>query len=166
MSKHVVVIGAVALGPKAACRYKRLCPDAKVTMIDQAPRISYGGCGIPYFVSGEVNTVVDLQSTPYHIVRDAAFFKTNKDVDVLINTRATSIDREAKTVSIENVLTGEKEVISYDELVIATGSKPNMPPFEGIDLKGITPATNLEEAELIKNAVANGEVNNAVVVGA
>lgn len=166
MSKHVIVIGAVALGPKAACRYKRLCPDAKVTMIDQAPRISYGGCGIPYFVSGEVSNVVDLQSTPYHIVRDAAFFKTNKDVDVLINTRATSIDREAKTVSIENILTGEKEVLSYDELVIATGSKPNMPPFEGIDLKGITPATNLEEAELIKNAVANGEVNNAVVVGA
>lgn len=166
MSKHVIVIGAVALGPKAACRYKRLCPDAKVTMIDQAPRISYGGCGIPYFVSGEVNTVVDLQSTPYHIVRDAAFFKTNKDVDVLINTRATSIDREAKTVSIENVLNGEKEVLSYDELVIATGSKPNIPPFEGINLKGITPATNLEEAEVIKNAVANGEVNNAVVVGA
>ena len=166
MSKHVVVIGAVALGPKAACRYKRLCPDAKVTMIDQAPRISYGGCGIPYFVSGEVNTVVDLQSTPYHIVRDAAFFKTNKDIDVLINTRATKIDRDAKTVAIENVLTGETDVISYDELVIATGSKPNVPPFEGIDLKGITPATNLEEAEVIKNAVAQGKVGSAVVVGA
>ena len=52
MSQHVVVIGAVALGPKAACRFKRLEPDSKVTMVDQSDLISYGGCGIPYFVSG------------------------------------------------------------------------------------------------------------------
>ncbi len=166
MSKHVVVIGAVALGPKAACRFKRLEPGSKVTMIDQAPRISYGGCGIPYFVSGEVNSVTDLQSTPYHIVRDAAFFKTNKDVDVLINTRATSIDRQAKTVEIVNVLTGKTETLHYDQLVLAMGSKANVPPFEGRDLKGITAATNLEEAELLRNAAAGGQVNSCVVVGA
>ncbi len=166
MPKHVVVIGAVALGPKAACRFKRLEPDAKVTLIDQAPRISYGGCGIPYFVSGEVNSVTDLQSTPYHIIRDPEFFKINKDVDVLINTRATAIDTRAKTVVVENALTRETQRLSYDKLVLAMGSKPNIPPFEGRDLKGITPATNLDEAELLRNAVASGSVNKCVIVGA
>ena len=57
MSLRVVVIGAVALGPKAASRCKRLAPDASIVLVDQAERISYGGCGIPYFVSGEVNRV-------------------------------------------------------------------------------------------------------------
>lgn len=58
MAQQVLVIGGVALGPKAACRYKRLQPDSHVTMIDQGTYISYGGCGIPYFVSGDVGSMV------------------------------------------------------------------------------------------------------------
>jgi NADPH-dependent 2,4-dienoyl-CoA reductase/sulfur reductase-like enzyme len=53
MSKNIVVIGGVAAGPKAACRLRRLLPEAVVTMIDQDNLISYGGCGIPYYVSGD-----------------------------------------------------------------------------------------------------------------
>ena len=48
MAKRILIIGAVALGPKAASRCKRLMPDAEVTLIDQSSRISYGGCGIPH----------------------------------------------------------------------------------------------------------------------
>ena len=48
--KRVVIIGAVALGPKVACRLKRLQPEADVLMLDQDEYISYGGCGIPYFI--------------------------------------------------------------------------------------------------------------------
>ncbi|MDL2316099.1 FAD-dependent oxidoreductase [Desulfovibrio sp. OttesenSCG-928-A18] len=162
---RVVVIGAVALGPKAASRCKRLMPDAEVILIDQAPRISYGGCGIPYFVSGEVNRVEDLQTTPYGTVRDAQFFKSHKGVTALVQTRATSIDRAARTVTVEELASGKSSTLSYDKLVLAMGSSPNRPPIPGIELQGISPATNLDEAELIRNAAASGKVNNAVVVG-
>ena len=47
MSENIVIIGAVAVGPKAGCRFKRLRQDANVTLIDQDEIISYGGCGIP-----------------------------------------------------------------------------------------------------------------------
>ena len=47
MPQKILVIGGVALGPKAACRCKRLLPDAEVTLIDENVNISYGGCGIP-----------------------------------------------------------------------------------------------------------------------
>ena len=47
MAKKVVVVGAVAAGPKAAVRVKRLDPDAEVLLIDEDSLISYGGCGIP-----------------------------------------------------------------------------------------------------------------------
>ena len=50
MSLNVLIIGAVALGPKTACRLKRLMPEANVTVIDRDSLISYGGCGIPYFI--------------------------------------------------------------------------------------------------------------------
>lgn len=165
MSTKVVVIGAVALGPKAACRFKRLMPDADVVLIDQASRISYGGCGIPYYISGEVNRVEELQATPYGTIRDAEFFKTHKDVTAMTRTRATAVDRAAKTVTVENLDTGATSVLPYDKLVLAMGSSPNRPPIPGIELAGIGPATNLEEAEAIKNSVAGGGVNNAVVVG-
>ena len=165
MALRVVVIGAVAVGPKAASRFKRLMPDAEVILVDQAPRISYGGCGIPYFVSGEVNRVEELQATPYGTVRDAEFFKTHKGVTVMAQTRATAIDRTAKTVTVEDLKTGAVNAVPYDKLVLAMGSSANRPPIPGIDLAGIGPATNLDEAEAIRNAVAGGSVNNAVVVG-
>ena len=47
MSRNIIVIGGVALGPKAASRLKRLDPTANVTMIDENINISFGGCGIP-----------------------------------------------------------------------------------------------------------------------
>lgn len=162
---HVLVIGAVALGPKAASRFKRLMPEAKVTMIDQASRISYGGCGIPFYISGEINRIEELQATPYGIVRDADFFKSNKDIDVLVNTRATAIDRKVKSVSVENLVTGEKSTLNYDKLVLGLGSSPNHLPIPGIDLEGISSCTNLDEAEYIKTTVSGGKINNAVIVG-
>ena len=165
MSMRVVVIGAVALGPKAASRCKRLMPEADVTLIDQASRISYGGCGIPYYISGEVNRVEDLQTTPYGTVRDSLFFRTHKGITALTQTRATAVDRAAKTVTVEDLPTGRTSTLPYDKLVLALGSSPNRLPIPGIELVGIGPATNLDEAEAIKNAVAAGGVNKAVVVG-
>lgn len=165
MSMRVVVIGAVALGPKAACRCKRLMPEAEVTLIDQSSRISYGGCGIPYFVSGEVSRVEELQATPYGTVRDAEFFRTHKGVTALTQTRATAIDRAAKTVTVEDLRSGRTTTLPYDKLVLAMGSSPNRFPIPGIDLAGISPATNLDEAEAIRNAAAGGKVNSAVVMG-
>ncbi len=165
MGMRVVVVGGVALGPKVAARCKRLDPEATVTMIDQSSRISYGGCGIPYFISGEVQRVEELQSTPYGIVRDPAFFKESKGVDVLIENKVTAIDRKAKTVTVLDLKSGKSSTLPYDKLVLAVGSSPNKLPIPGIDLQGISPATNLDEAELIKKAVTAGGINNAVVVG-
>jgi len=166
MSQHVVVIGAVALGPKAACRFKRLDPDSTVTMVDQSDLISYGGCGIPYFVSGDVSDASQLQSTSFHMVRDATFFRNVKDIDVLTNTGVLSIDRNSKTVRVRNVLNGQEEDLSYDQLVLATGSRPKRLPIPGADLKGVFTVSNLNEAMAIKQGLADGEVEKAVVIGA
>jgi len=166
MSQHVVVVGAVALGPKAACRFKRLEPDSKVTMIDQSELISYGGCGIPYFVSGDVSDASQLQSTSFHMVRDAKFFQSVKDINVLINTRGLSIDRNNKTVRVRNMLDQQEEDLPYDQLVLATGSRPKRLPIPGADLKGVFTVSNLNEAMAIKQGLADGEVEKAVVIGA
>ena len=62
MKKQIVIVGAAALGPKVACRVKRLDPEAVVTVIDESELISYGGYGMPYYVSGEVTDIEGLFS--------------------------------------------------------------------------------------------------------
>ena len=165
MAQKILVIGGVALGPKAACRCKRLMPDAEITLVDENLFISYGGCGIPYYVSGEVNNLDDLRATPYHTVRDPEFFRTMKGITVRNQTRAMAIDRAAKTLLVRNVVTGEEEKLPYDKLVLATGATPRMPPVEGHDLKNVLTLTRLEAADVIRKACEHGQVNEAVIVG-
>jgi NADPH-dependent 2,4-dienoyl-CoA reductase/sulfur reductase-like enzyme len=73
MKMRIVVIGANAAGAKAASKAKRINPKADVTMIDRGNYISYGACGIPYFVSDTVADVKELMSTAVGVVRDANF---------------------------------------------------------------------------------------------
>jgi len=166
MSQHIVIIGAVALGPKAACRFKRLEPESKVTMIDQASIISYGGCGIPYFLSGDVSDPGQLQATSFNMLRDEKFFDKAKNVQVLTGTSAMAIDRGEKNVLIHHLDTEKDEVISYDKLVIATGSLPNHLSVPGADLDGVFTVSNMEEAIAIRERISGGEVEKAVIIGA
>ena len=165
MSEKILVVGGVALGPKAAARCKRLMPEAEVTLVDENVFISYGGCGIPYYVSGEIQNLDDLRSTPYHTVRDAEFFRDMKGVTVRTQTRATAIDRAAKTLAVKNVVTGQEEKLPYDKLVLATGATPRVPPVEGKDLKNVLSLTRLEAAGAIRSACQEGKITEAVIVG-
>lgn len=165
MSEHVVIIGAVALGPKAACRYKRLRPDAKVTMIDRDQIVSYGGCGIPYFISGDVSEVKELRTTSFKLVRDEAFFRDCKDIDLLTRTEAIRIDRVKKLVRTRNLDAGVESDIPYDKLVIATGASPRKLNIPGESLPGVHAVANLHDAMAIREFISTGKAGRAVVVG-
>ena len=166
MSKNIVIIGAVALGPKVACRVKRLDPKANVIMLDQGELISYGGCGIPYFISGDVSDPDQLRSTSFHMLRDIKFFRDCKDVEVLTNTRALSIDRKEKSVLVEDLRNGSQRKIPYDKLVIATGSRPRRLDVEGSNLAGIYTISGLDKAIDIRRDITAGNVEKAVIIGA
>jgi NADPH-dependent 2,4-dienoyl-CoA reductase/sulfur reductase-like enzyme/rhodanese-related sulfurtransferase len=165
MSEKIVIIGGVAAGPKTACRVKRLMPDAQVTVIDQDSLISYGGCGIPYYVSGDVSDEKELRSTSFHVVRDEKFFEDAKGVTVLTRTRALAINRQDKAVTIESLDSGENNSIDYDKLVLATGSTPNRLSIPGADLSGVYTVTDMHKAMAVKNDLAQGKVDKAVVIG-
>lgn len=165
MSEKIVVVGGVAAGPKAACRIMRLQPDADVTIIDQDSLISYGGCGIPYYVSGDVSDEKELRSTSFHMVRDEFFFKQAKGVNTLTSTKALSIDRTNKTVQVESVKNGEKQEIPYDKLLLATGSQPLILPIPGVELDGVFTISDLHKAIEIKERVSKGQVGKVVVIG-
>jgi len=165
MSKKIVIIGAVAAGPKAACRLQRLQPDWEITMVDQDSLISYGGCGIPYYVSGDVSDESELRATSFHVVRDARFFENSKGVKVLTRTRALAIDRKEKRVLVRNLDSGVEQHLPYDQLMLATGAKPFDLPIPGAALDGVFSIADLHKAIEIKTRIAQGKVSRAVVIG-
>ncbi len=165
MAKNIVIIGGVALGSKAACRFKRLEPEANVILVDQDEIISYGGCGIPFYVSGDVSDISELRTTSFHMVRDEKFFRDVKGFEVRTATRAVKVDREKKTVLVE-YKDGTTEELPYDKLVFGTGSRPRNLGIKGQELGNIHAVANLHDAEKIKSLIVKGEVENAVIVGA
>lgn len=167
MGKKILIIGAVALGPKVACRLRRIDPDAEIVVLDRDSVISYGGCGIPYYIGGDVADIEGLRSTQSHAIRNQQFFDEVKGITVLTEVEAVEILRRDKQVRVRYLNEDNREeLMSYDKLVIATGASPLRPPFPGADLPNVCIVANLHHAENIKKRIAQGKVGKAVVIGA
>jgi NADPH-dependent 2,4-dienoyl-CoA reductase/sulfur reductase-like enzyme/rhodanese-related sulfurtransferase len=165
MARRIVVIGGVACGPKAAARARRLDATADITIIERGDLLSYAGCGMPYYIQGEIETTDELMSTPAGAVRDAAFFKSVKAIHCESRTLAERIDRSRKVVEVVALETGQRSEIPYDALVLAVGADAFVPPLPGVDLKHVYRLNHPYDAEHIRNA-ATGGCRKAVIIGA
>jgi len=161
----VVVIGGVAAGPKTASRLRRLNPEAEITIVEKGKVLSYAGCGMPYFVSGDVAESHNLMDTPAGIIRDSFFFLTVKGVTVLDHTLAEKIDRKAKTVSGVHLETGESRTLPYDKLVLATGGTPIELPIEGRNLNHVFRLWQPEDALSMREFIHEKKPKKAVIIG-
>ena len=163
---RVVIVGGVACGPKAASRLKRLMPDADVVMVERGQVVSYGACGLPYYVEGMFSEIGKLMETPVGVPRNAAFFEKVKGFKTLVRTEALSIDRGGKTVRVRNIETGGELDLPYDRLVLATGSRPVEPPIPGLSLGNVWYMRRPEDAETLVERIVSEGLKDAVVVGA
>lgn len=159
MGEKILVIGAVAAGTKAAAKIKRENPKAQITVVTRDEYISYAGCGLPYYIGGVIEEKKEL------VVKTPEDFKLLTGIDVLTKHEGLKIHKEAKTVEVEDLTTGEIKEYRYDKLVIATGASPFIPPIEGRDLKGVFSVRTVNDALAIRELVDQGVVKRAVVVG-
>ncbi len=155
----LLIIGGVAAGTKAAARARREYPDATVTIVTQDDYVAYAGCGLPYFVGGEITEAREL------IVRTPDEFKHENRIDVLTRHQATGIDATAHTVTVRDLNNGTDIVFPYDKLIIATGALPLIPNIPGANLKRISTVRGLNDALKIRAMLDTGKIKNAVVVG-
>jgi NADPH-dependent 2,4-dienoyl-CoA reductase/sulfur reductase-like enzyme/rhodanese-related sulfurtransferase len=162
----VLVIGGVACGPKAASRLKRLMPEAQITIIEKGDLVSYGACGLPYYVEGVFSNIEELINTPVGVPRTPAFFDKVKGVEVLTRTEALSINRNQKTVRVRFLDHGREKDLSYDKLVLATGGLPVKPPISGVNLKNVWFMTHPSDAESLDRQIGEQTLKEAVLVGA
>lgn len=156
----ILIIGGSACGPKTAARARRCAPQAKITILEQGQYVSIASCGMPYYISGVIESENRL------IVRRPDYFKDVMDIDLLLGMRALSIDRKSHTVRALNIKTNEQPVFEYDKLVIATGGSPKIPPFPGRDLKNVFTLSKFEDAVAIQSAITSGKFQKTVIIGA
>jgi len=163
--QRIVIIGGVACGPKAAARARRIDPDAEITIIEQGSVLSYAGCGMPYYIKGNIAEMHELMSTPVGVPRNADFFRDVKGVNVYTSTEVVDVDHNKKIVRSVNLETGKHMEIFYDKLVLATGSYSVKPKIHGIDMDYVFGLREPRHASAIRDAINSGKVKRVVIVG-
>ncbi len=163
---RVLIVGGVACGPKTAARLKRLMPEAEITMIERGGVVSYGACGLPYYVEGTFSNINALTHTPAGVSRTPEFFRTWKGFQTLTRTEALAIDRRNKQVHVRHLDSGEEKRLDYDKLVLATGGKAFRPPIPGLDLKHVWFMTHPDDAASLVQTIDQQGLKKAVLVGA
>jgi NADPH-dependent 2,4-dienoyl-CoA reductase/sulfur reductase-like enzyme/rhodanese-related sulfurtransferase len=161
-----LIIGGMAAGPKTAARLRRLVPDAQITIVEQGEYISFGACGMPFYVGKLVPQLDSLYATSYGVFRDSDFFLTRKDVQVLTGTRAVAIDRANKRVLARNLKSQQQYELDYDYLVLTTGAKVVSPPIKGLDLPGVFFMHQPNDALQLRAYLQNRQAQHVTVIGA
>lgn len=162
-SKRVVIVGASAAGLRCACRLRRLQPGWKITVVEAKEIFSYGACGLPYVLSGDIEELGALRRTPYGIERDGAFFLDAKGVEIVAGWRATGVDTANRTLRIENG--HESRELGWDELVLATGAAPRRLPGQP-EHPRVRTFHVWDDVKPLKTGLMKGEIEHVVVVGA
>ncbi len=139
----IIIIGGTSAGTSAAAKAKRLNKKLDITIYEKTNIVSFGTCGLPYFIGGFFdNTNEMISRTPEEFEKTGISVKTNHEV-IKVNVKNN-------TIVIKNQITGSIFNNTYDKLMIATGAKPIIPAINNINLKNFYTLRNLEDGQKIK----------------
>jgi NADPH-dependent 2,4-dienoyl-CoA reductase/sulfur reductase-like enzyme len=154
---RLLVIGGVAAGLSAAARARRIDPNLEIAVLEKGADISYGACGLPYYLEGRVRRAEQL------IVYTPEYFRKERNIAVRTGARVVSISHPRREVALDSA-GGER--VHYDRLVIATGARPRTADFEGATLPQVFTLHTLEDAQRLKAYLRDKQPKKAVVIGA
>src|SRR5271157_1034419 len=150
----LVVIGGVAAGLSAAARARRLDPRLEIVVLEKGPVISYGACGMPYFVEGRIREARQL------IVYTPEYFRKERSIEVRTGARVVAISHPRREVALES---GAR--VRYERLVIATGARSDTCGLGALPPHVFTLHT-LDDATRLRAFLREKQPRHGVVVGA
>ena len=134
---HHVILGAGPAGVIAAETIRKHAPGDTITLVGDEPDAPYSRMAIPYLLIGNIDE------------RGTYLRKSDTHFDELcitqVKAKVTRVDSAGKAVHLDN-----GKSLSFDKLLIATGSHPVRPPIAGMDLPGVHPCWTLEDARAIQ----------------
>lgn len=144
----VIIIGNGIAANTAGSIIRRLDARTDITLISEERYPLYSPCALPHYLAGQLQ-------------RRKLFLKTKEDyrrdgIRTILGRKVTRVSPEEKKVFCDT------KSLSYDKLVLATGSKPIIPPrIKGVELDGILTLKSLDDAERILSHLGK----TAVVIG-
>ena len=140
-----VVIGGDAAGMSAASKAKRDDPELDVVVFERGEWVSYGACGLPYYIKGEIQSLESLVSvTPEE-------FREERDIDLRTGHEVVAVDPDDRTVTARGP---DGEVVqSYDDLLFATGAAAVTPPIDGLDREGVYTLGSMSDGKELREYV-------------
>ncbi|CAD2073256.1 CoA-disulfide reductase [Phocicoccus pinnipedialis] len=153
----VIVVGGVAGGMTTASQLRRIDHDAEIHVFEKGPHISFANCGLPYYISREVEKRTMLvERTPEDMEK--------RGIHAHVAHEVLDVNTKNKTISVKALETGEIKNIRYNKLVLSPGGRSVMLNA----LKNVPQSfvlQQLHQLDSIEDYIETHNVNEVVVVG-
>ncbi len=146
-----VIIGAGPAGVLAAETLRKTEPSSSVLIIGEEKEQPYSRMALPYYLNDKIKE----EGT---FLRKTATHYSDNGIE-LIQDRVSTINTNSNMLTLEN-----NSEVSFDKLLIATGSHPISPPIPGIDLPNVHSCWTLKDGRNIATKAKKG--SNVVLMGA
>ncbi|NQD67301.1 CoA-disulfide reductase [Bacillus haikouensis] len=159
MSRKIIVIGAVGGGATTASQLRKLDDKAEIILLERTSYLSYGACGMPYYLGEVIKDREDLFAyTPERL-------QAKKNIDVRMMHEAIKIDRKKKSIHIRECASNREYIERYDVLVIATGASPFIPDIEGFNHIPSFTLRTVGDMDRLKNYLRTEKPSTAAIIG-
>lgn len=155
----VIIIGGIAAGMSAAAKFKRLSPKDDVVVYEKGDIVSFGACGLPYYVGGFFEDSREM------IARTPEEFRES-GVEIHTKHEVIDVDFSSKKLKVKNLITDEILEESYDKLMIASGARAIIPPIKNIDLENVVTLKSMDDGNKLRELMASDEYKKVAIIGA
>ena len=155
----VIIIGGIAAGMSAAAKFKRLSPNDDVVVYEKGDIVSFGACGLPYYVGGFFDDSNEMIARTPEAFREAG-------VEIHTKHEVTNVDFSNKKVTVKNLNTNEVLEESYDKLMIASGARAIIPPIKNIDLENVVTLKSMDDGNKLRELMSKEENKKIAIIGA
>lgn len=155
----IVIIGGIAAGMSAAAKFKRLSPNDDVVVYEKGDIVSFGACGLPYYVGGFFEDSNEM------IARTPEKFKES-GIEIYTKHEVVDVDFSNKKLKVKNINTNEILEDKYDKLMIASGARAIIPPIKNINLNNVVTLKSMEDGNRLRELMENEDYKKVTIIGA
>ena len=139
---NVLVLGAGGAGISAVQAIRSVDKKIEINLVSKEDYMPYSLCGLPDFLSGKISMKVLNRL-------DADFF-TENNINLILGKEAIKVDPSKKIVHFKDIYKNDvNEMLKFDKLLIAIGSKPIVPSLPGLNKKQVFIVSNLDSCKSI-----------------
>lgn len=143
----------------AAAKASRIDKNAEIIIYEKGEIVSWGACGLPYYVGDFFQNQNNLIARPVEKFIEAG-------MNIKIKHEVIDVNPEKKEIIVKNLVTGEIFSDYYDKLMVATGARAIIPPIKNISTKGVFTLKEFDDGINLKNYLSDEKVQNIVIIGA